>query len=416
METNSPLSCVNLIIEVGSRFEKPHINGITHLIEHMAFRGFIDMNEFELEEKLFNLNATITATTSREFQIFSGICLNEMAGEMVKMLSKIITQLNLSDEMMQLGKMNICTQHVDTDFDPKVVVFDYLKETAFQGTQLGQRVIGPSANIQKLDQACVNHFMYKNYNSSRIVLASSGGTDPQNIVSSAQDHLKCLPLVSEAPDYGPQRYTGSQVIYRDDSMPFAHVAIAFEVPGYNSPEHLNLLVASNIIGSWHKSQGGTDRHAPPLALKSSTSQLCESFESFYIPYRDVGLWGIYFLSARMSVEDMVYNVYNEWMKLCNIITVNEIARGVNATRLQLAKRADSIVSSSRDIGIQLLLTTKICTLQDYEKRFEILSPDCIKETMYTYIYDKCPVVAAVGPTEGLPHYTRLTAYGNWLRW
>lgn len=81
-----------------------------------------------------------------------------------------------------------------------------------------------------------------------------------------------------------------QIRVRDDSMPLAHVAIAVEGCGWQSPDNIALMVANTLIGSWDRSYGGGANHSSPLASWSAEAGLCHSFQSFNTCYTDTGLW------------------------------------------------------------------------------------------------------------------------------
>ena len=89
---------------------------------------------------------------------------------------------------------------------------------------------------------------------------------------------------------------------RDDSMPLAHVAIAVEGCGWTDPDNIPLMVASTLVGSWDRSQGGGANLASTLAQNSAVDGLCHSFQSFNTCYKDTGLWGIYWVGEPLSQE------------------------------------------------------------------------------------------------------------------
>ncbi|XP_050361222.1 cytochrome b-c1 complex subunit 1, mitochondrial-like [Nymphalis io] len=409
-EQESPLTCISLIVQTGPSFENSCNHGISNFIEHLA------LSKNDIQETCYHKSIKLNSVTTREFQRFSAVCPDIHVSECVEILSKIVTDLEWNDEDIHLQKKRIYSKAIDYDKNPKSLVFDYLHQTAFQGTPLGQSVIGPTTNIAKFDKCLLRNFMKENYQPHRIMLISSGGESHWSMFDRANSTLGYItPNTCSTLNVGPQRYTGSEVIYRDDSMPFAHVALAVEVPGYNSPEYLPLYVASCLSGSWDRTQGGTNRHGTPLARAASTSRLCEYFKSFYIPYRDVGLWGVYFIGNAKCLDDMVSNIQDQWMHMCITTQYTDIEKAVNTAKLELAKRVDGVINSCYDIGLQVLYTSQRKSLSDLYTAVSDIKDDTIKDVCFKYIYDKCPAVAAVGPTETLPHYNRIRSGMYWLR-
>ncbi|CAG4984691.1 unnamed protein product [Parnassius apollo] len=383
----------------------------------MAFKGFSSMKKNELDKCLNNIGAQLTAVTTKEIQIFSGKCTSEYTTDLIDILSQIITNLEYSECEIQLAKKDIFKELTDYENSAKLVVFDYLHQAAYQGTPLAQRVIGSIKNIEKFDgyEACC--FINKQYKPENMVLAISGGTKHVEIFSHAQKRFShiCSDEIN-CSNHEICRYTGSSIVYRDDSMPFAHVAIALEVPGYGNPDYWSLFVANCILGSWDRSQGGGDSHGAYLSRAAASNYLCESYEPFYIAYRDTGLWGVYYVAQSTNLDDLLHNVQQQWMHFCASITDSEVERGVNFAKLKLAKEVENVMNSSYDIGLQILYTNKRLSLLDKYKNLSYVTAKIIKEVGHKYIYDRCPVVSAIGPTECLPDYNRIRSDMYWLRY
>ena len=103
-----------------------------------------------------------------------------------------------------------------------------------------------------------------------------------------------------------------QIRIRDDDMPLAHVALAVEGCGWEDSDNIALMVANTIIGSWDRTHGGGENLAGRLATNSAQGNLCHSFQAFNTCYTDTGLWGIYFVAERLTIDDMLFNIQNEW--------------------------------------------------------------------------------------------------------
>lgn len=357
----------------------------------------------------------MTADTSRELQIFSARCTPECTPYIINTLSRIFLDLNLSDSAIESEKSNVNLEMIDAENDPKAVVFDYLHQTAFQGTPLAQRVIGPSINIQRFDSNFIRSFMSKHYQPFKFCLATSGCVRHEDMLRNAEAGFGYMQPNSDCvSEKGPCRFTGSQIIYRDDSMPFAHVAIAFEVPGYEHADYLTFRLMTSMVGSWDRSQGGGINNGLPLA-RAAAHDLCEKYKAFYIPYRDVGLWGIYYVGKPMGLDDMLSNIQDQWMHMCITTQVNDVQRSLNLAKLKIAKGVEGVINSSYDIGLHLMYTSGRKSLTDVFDKLSTIKAHNVKEVCDRHLYDRCPAVAAIGPTESLPDYTRIRAGQYWLR-
>lgn len=100
---------------------------------------------------------------------------------------------------------------------------------------------------------------------------------------------------------------------RDDDMPLAHIAIAVEGASAASPDIVPLMVANAIIGSYDITFGGGKHLSSRLARLASEESLCHSFQAFHSSYSDTGLLGIYFVTDKHHIDDMMHWSQNAWL-------------------------------------------------------------------------------------------------------
>lgn len=189
--------------------------------------------------------------------------------------------------------------------------------------------------------------------------------------------------------------TGADVRVRDDSMPFAHVAIAVEGCGWTNPDNIPLMIANTLIGSWDRTLGGGPHNSSNLAMYCSKSNLCSSFQAFNTCYKvtmvqfyfrfdqqvygatiskisqDTGLWGVYFVTDRMKQDDMIFNIQNEWMRLCTSITDFEVERAKNLLRTNMMLQLDGTTPICEDIGRQMLCYGRRIPQDELEARIKV---------------------------------------------
>lgn len=414
-DSGAATATVGLWIDAGSRYENSKNNGVAHFLEHMAFKGTSKRSQTDLELLVENMGAHLNAYTSREQTVFYAKCLANDVPAAVEILADIIQNSSLAEPEIERERGVILREMQDVESNLQEVVFDHLHATAFQGTPLGQTILGPTKNIKKISKADLQNYIKTHYQPSRIVLAGAGGVDHQKLVDLANKNFSGLKNTVSDVELAPCRYTGSEIRVRDDSMPLAHVAIAVEGAGWTDADNIPLMVANTLIGAWDRSQGGGVNNASFLARAASAGNLCHSFQSFNTCYKDTGLWGIYFVAEPLQLDDMVYNLQKEWMKLCTAVTEGDVERAKNLLKTNMLLQLDGTTPVCEDIGRQMLCYNRRIPIHELDARIEAVSVQNVRDVCYKYLYDRCPVVAAVGPTEGLPDYTRIRAGQYWLR-
>uniref|UniRef100_A0AAG5CTA7 Mitochondrial-processing peptidase subunit beta n=1 Tax=Anopheles atroparvus TaxID=41427 RepID=A0AAG5CTA7_ANOAO len=413
----SQTATVGLWIDAGSRNETNATNGVAHFLEHMAFKGTAKRSQTDIELEVENLGAHLNAYTSREQTIFYAKCLAKDVPKAIEILSDIIQHSTLGEAEIERERGVILREMQEIEGNLQEVVFDHLHATAYQGTPLGNTILGPTKNIQSIGRADLQNYIRTHYRAPRMVLAAAGGVRHDELVRLAG---KWFTAVSPAVDgMGPVpeacRFTGSEVRVRDDSLPQAHVAIAVEGCGWTDQDNVPMMVANTLIGAWDRSQTNGPYSASKLAVASATDGLCHSYQSFNTCYKDTGLWGIYFVCDPLTCEDMLYNVQSEWMRLCTMVTESEVERAKNLLKTNMLLQLDGTTPICEDIGRQMLCYNRRIPLHELEQRIDSVSAQNVRDVAMKYIYDRCPAVAAVGPVENLPDYMRIRSSMYWSR-
>lgn len=406
---------VGLWIDSGSRYEDESNNGVAHYLEHMAFKGTKKRTQVALELEVENMGAHLNAYTSREQTVYYAKSFTSDLDKAVDILADIIQNPTLGQAEIERERGVILREMEEVDQQVEEVIFDHLHATAYQGTPLGRTILGPTANIKKINRDDLRSYISTHYTAPRIVLAAAGGVNHDELVKLAEKNFSSLPSTYDLPALEPCRYTGSMMAIRDDDMPYAHVAMAVEGCGWSNPDYIPLMIAGAIVGNYDRSVGGGRNMSSKLAQIVAETSECHSFMSFNTCYTDTGLWGIYMVVDRMSIDDLFFNLQNEWMRLCFSVTEAEVERAKNVFRTSLFMQLDGSTAICEDIGRQLLTYGRRIPLPELDYRIQQVDAKTVREVCGRYIYDKCPAVVGIGPVEQLPDYNRIRGNMWWMR-
>lgn len=272
-DSGAATATVGLWIDAGSRYENSHNNGVAHFLEHMAFKGTAKRSQTDLELEVENLGAHLNAYTSREQTVFYAKCLSKDVPKAVEILGDIIQNSKLGEAEIERERGVILREMQEVESNLQEVVFDHLHATAYQGTPLGNTILGPTKNIKSITRQDLRDYIDLHYSTPRIVLSAAGGVQHNDLVKLAEKELGKLKnsFDGKATSLEACRFTGSEVRVRDDSLPLAHIAIAVEGCGWTDQDNVPLMVANTLIGAWDRSQGGGVNNASNLARASAES-------------------------------------------------------------------------------------------------------------------------------------------------
>ncbi|CAI5767345.1 cytochrome b-c1 complex subunit 1, mitochondrial [Podarcis lilfordi] len=417
-QSGQPTCTVGVWIRVGSRYETEKNNGVGNFVEHLAFKGTKKRPGPEFEKEVESMGAHLNSYTSREQTAFFMKALAKDLPKAIEILADVVQNSSYEDSQIEKERNVILQEMQELDGSLSHVVFDYLHATAYQGTALSRTVEGTTANAKHLSRANLTEYVETHYKAPRMVLAAAGGVSHKEVVDLAKQHFGNVPYEYKEdtipiPPYC--RFTGSEIRVRDDDLPLAHVAIAVEGPGWANPDNIPLLVANAVIGRYDVTFGGGKNQSSRLARIAVENKLCQSFQSFNTCYSDTGLFGFYFVTDAMNVEDTLHFAQGEWMRLCTSVTDSEVKRAKNIVRNTLMAQLDGTTPACENIGSHLLNYGRRISLAEWDSRISAVDAATIREVCSKYLYDRCPAVAAVGPIEQLPDYNRIRSAMYWLR-
>jgi len=403
-----PTCTVGVFINAGSRFETAQNNGTAHFLEHLAFKGTSKRKQQELELEVEKLGAQLNAYTSREQTAFYAKCYSKDLPQVVELLSDIVQNNQFNEEDIERERKVILCQLQELENNYQDIVFDHLHATAYQGTPLAKSVFGTTDNVQAITKNDLLKYVGTHYKSPRMVLAAAGGVNHDQLVRLSEEHFGKLKAgyQGEVPDVLPCRFSGSEIRIRDDEMPLAHIAVAVETPGLAHADTIPLKVASAIIGTWDRSMAGGGHVASRFGQQSVFFNLCHGFQSFHTPYSDTGLWGTYFATDRMRIDDAMSALLDEWCRIATACTDLEVERAQRLLKTNLLLSLDGSTAICEDIGRQILSYGRRLPLHELNARIDAVDAKTVMSVMKEYVYNHCPAIAAYGPIEQLRDYNR----------
>ncbi len=171
---------VGMWVGAGTRREEPQVNGVAHMLEHMAFKGTKRRNAREIAEEIENVGGQLNAHTAREQTAYYAKVLKNDAGLAIDVLSDIV-QHSLVDDVELGRERSVVLQEIGQAHDtPDDVVFDHFQSTAFPDQPLGRPVLGKSEIVAAMSRDAIVGFHDEHYRTSRMVVATLRGEVPDS--------------------------------------------------------------------------------------------------------------------------------------------------------------------------------------------------------------------------------------------
>ena len=179
-------AAVGFFVKTGSRDEIKQINGVSHFLEHMLFKGTEKLSAFEVNEAFDRTGAEFNAGTSCENTIYYAAVLPEYLVEVTKLWIELMRPA-LRDEDFNIEK-NVIKEEIAMYKDlPTFDVMDKCRSLHFDGHPCGNSVLGTEQSIDKLTAEQMRSYFTNRYAPNNLVLACAGNFNWEQICSAAEN-------------------------------------------------------------------------------------------------------------------------------------------------------------------------------------------------------------------------------------
>ena len=135
-------------VKTGAACEREEINGISHFLEHMVFKGTPRRSSLQISEEFEDVGGHSNAYTSREFTAFYAKMLKNDAELALDILADIVLNSNFPKEELEKEREVVVQEIKQTIDTPDDIIFDYLQEQAFPNQALGRSILGPAEKVR----------------------------------------------------------------------------------------------------------------------------------------------------------------------------------------------------------------------------------------------------------------------------
>ena len=235
--------------KVGSRYETPEDNGLSHFLEHMLFRGSSRYpSSYDLNLAIESLGGTLYAETGRDYSLYSISVAPELLEDGIAILAYIFagpafTQIDLERQ--------IVLEEINEDLDEKgedVNLDDLARRTVFPDHPLGQKITGPTANVERFTvEDCRRHFA-RFYGAENLILCVSGPVRREAVLAAATRLCGGIPRGRGVETLPPPEPAGlPQLAYVDNPGAQTAVQVIFRALPEMHPDFVALQALMRIL-------------------------------------------------------------------------------------------------------------------------------------------------------------------------
>ncbi|NJQ02216.1 M16 family metallopeptidase [Streptomyces zingiberis] len=381
---------------VGSRDETPSLNGATHYLEHLLFKGTERRSALDISAALDAVGGEMNAFTAKEYTCYYARVLDRDVPLAVDVLCDMLTGSVIDADEVEAERGVILEEIAMTEDDPDDCVHDLFARTMFGDSPLGRPVLGTVETVEGLTRDRIARFYREHYDPTHLVVTAAGNVDHDQLTSlvhAAFDRAGALSRADAEP-VGPRSgshpvHTAGRVDVVRRSTEQAHVVLGMPGLRRGDDRRWALGVLNSALGG-----GMSSRLFQEVREKRG---LAYSVYSFAAGHADCGLFGVY-AGCR---ADRVHEV----LKLCRGELEQTARHGLTDEEIRRAKGqlSGSTVLGLEDTGALMhrigkgeLVWGDQLSVDDLLARIAAVTPDEVRAVARDLLGQR-PSLSVIGP-------------------
>lgn len=386
---------IGAFVEVGTRNEARQVNGVSHMLEHMAFKGTLRRSARKIAEEIEAVGGHLNAYTAREHTAYYAKVLKEDWRLALDILADILQHSVLDADELERERAVIVQEIHQANDTPDDIIFDYFQETAFPDQAIGRPVLGSAEVVGGLGRETVLGYMREHYSAPQIVLAAAGLLDHDALVEAAERAFTGLPPHTPS-GVEPARYAGGDFRAARE-LEQVHALLGFQGIAYADEDFYAASVYATLLG------GGMSSRLFQEAREKRG--LCYSIYAYLSPYFDGGLFGIYAGTGEKEVEELIPLVCHELAKVVDDAAEDEVARARAQLKASILMSLESTSARCEQLARQLAVYGRPLPVAEMVAKVEAVDETAVRRVARRLLGSR-PTVAAIGPIGRMESYEK----------
>jgi predicted Zn-dependent peptidase len=376
---------VGIWVDTGSRNESPGRGGISHLIEHLVFKGTASRTAEEIARTMDSVGGQMDAFTAKEHTCFYVQVLDEHLSLAVNLLTDILLNPLFAPDELEREKSVVLQEIKMVDDTPDDLIHDLYAARAWAGHPLGLPILGQREDVVGYDSATVRQHFTEEYVPQRITIAVAGNVTHEQAVSLFASRFDGFdrPAAGRT-EQRPALHSGIEIVTK--TLEQVHLVVGFPGLTHTAPERYALYLLNDMIGGSMSSrlfQEVRERQGLVYSIYSGSQA-----------YKDTGVVYIYAATDAPNFSKMLKAVLKEIRVLKKTgVTAEELARSKQHLKGSLmlslestSSRMNRLAKHEMQFGSFLTVDAMLAAIDDVRiEEVQALISDLLDEEQLTLV-------------------------------
>jgi predicted Zn-dependent peptidase len=379
-------------VSTGSRNESPPEMGLSHMLEHMAFKGTATRNARQIAEEIEAVGGYLNAYTSREQTAFHARVLKDDVALALDIVADILVNPTFAADELERERQVVLQELGQARDTPDDIVFDYLQSAIYKDQPLGWPILGEEATVTAFTPRALRDYSARQYRAKAMTLVSSGAVSHAEIVALAEEKFARLATGDTSPA-PPALYAGGDIRVEEE-LEQAHIVYAFPGVASHDPDFHVAQLHAMVLGG-----GMSSRLFQEVREKRG---LCYSIYAFTNNFQDTGFTGIYAGTGEKEAGELSAVIAGEMEAMTSAVSESELARAKAQLKSGLLMGLERPGTRAEQIASQIFTFGQVQSVPEIVAQIDAVDAAALKR--YAARIMTQPAIAAVGPVKKLERH------------
>jgi predicted Zn-dependent peptidase len=360
-------------INSGSRDESPAINGVSHFVEHMVFKGTTSRSARQIAREVDTIGGNLDAFTGKESICFNIKVLDEHISPALDVLSDLVLHPTFTPEEIEREK-GVILEEIKMDEDnPDYLVNEVFTQNFWKGDSLGRPILGTKKTVSSFDQKTIFDYYREQFTPRTIVFSAAGNLDHESFVAQVEQHFGQLAPSASTPF--PRREAPAPIAHitlkSKKSLEQVQLVLGVPAPHVAHPDRYGIYLLNSILGGGMSSRlFQTIREDRGLAY---------SIFSEMSPFRDTGSLCVYAGVAIDKTQETIRLTMEELSRLKQqMVSNSELKRAKDQLKSNIVLGLESSSSRMANLARQQMYFGRFFGVEEIIREIEAVSPEHIQ--------------------------------------
>jgi len=381
-------------VQSGSRYEAPEVNGISHFVEHMLFKGTRSRTAQNIAREMDAIGGNLDAFTGKETICFSVKALSNHVPIALDVLSDLVLNPVFADNDIERER-GVVLEEIKIDEDnPDVLVHEIFTQNFWKDQALGKPILGTTQTVSSFGKPTLHDYHGDRFRAGNMVFSAAGRLDHDEFVARVANKFRTLPPGTPEKNFAPPAVSAPIILRNKRSLEQVQICLGVPSPPITDENRYATLILNTVLGGGMSSRlFQTIREERGMAY---------SIYSDLSPYSDTGLMCVYAGTSADKALEMLDLVMAEFSALKESpLAEEEIHRAKEQVKGNILLGLESSGSRMSNLARQEMYFKHFFSVEEVLDRLDAVTADQVQTMAQKLFVSERIAVTMLGRLDGL---------------